>query len=138
MTAAYSALNPANSGVYRAPSNVESVHDNLGAAALWLAVDLSLVRNKSQLLSALQGACGFAATFGHNWDALADGLQEMSCCPAPAYVLHLQHAERAAGSLGPDWATLLEVLTESADYWKAQGKPFVVFVDGPAALPEWN
>ena len=137
MTAAYPVLNPARSGVYRAPQHVESVRESLGAAALWLDVDLTSVRNKSELLSALQAACGFPATFGHNWDALTDALQDMSCCPAPAYVLYLQHAERAARSLGPEWAILLEVLIESAGYWKAHDKPFVVFVEGAAELPPW-
>ena len=46
-------------------------------------------------------------------------------------------AAPAARALGGDWATLIEVLRHAADYWKARGTPFVVFVDDAAELPLW-
>jgi RNAse (barnase) inhibitor barstar len=131
-------LNPDRSGVYRAPPHVESMRTSLEPASRWIDVDLASVRNKREMLSALQDTCGFPATFGHNWDALADALQDMSCNPAPAYVLHLRHSAQAARYLDGDWAMLMEVLTESAEYWKAHDKPFIVFVEGAAELPPWT
>lgn len=130
-------LTPARSGVYRAPSHLEAVRQGAGEAALWLDIDLAGVGAKNELLDAFARTCDFPATFGRNWDALADALQDMGCCPAPGYVFCLQHAEHAARVLAQDWATLLDVLTESAHYWKARQKPFIVFVDGSSELPPW-
>lgn len=130
-------LTPARSGVYRAPLHVDTVRQSAGEGALWLDFDLTGVRAKDELLETFSTTCGFPATFGRNWDALADALQDMSCCPATGYVLHLRHAGQAAQTLGVDWATLLDVLFECAGYWKAHEKPFIVFVDGSAELSPW-
>lgn len=78
-----------------------------------------------------------ASDFGRNWDALADVLQDLSWQAASAYVLHLRECAAASRALGRDWATLLEILAESAMYWKRRRKPFVVLVDDAAELPPW-
>ena len=132
-------LNSRRSGVYRAPQKLGSLRTALVQDdSAWLEADLAQARTKAELLERLASACAFPATFGRNWDALADALQDMSWRPACAYVLHLRHAAAAAQALGADWATLLEVLSSSAMYWKEHGKAFVVFVDDAPELPQWT
>jgi hypothetical protein len=65
-------------------------------------------------------------------------LQDLSWRPAAAYVLHVADAAHARATLGAEWQTLLEILTESAMYWKSRGKSFVVLIDGAGDLPQWT
>ncbi|MGZ5093131.1 MAG: barstar family protein, partial [Burkholderiales bacterium] len=85
----------------------------LAQGGAWFAIDLASVQTKAGLLDAFARTLGFPSSFGHNWDALADALQDMSWRPANGYVLHLQNPASAEGALGEDWATLLEVLSAS-------------------------
>lgn len=131
-------LNPARSGVYRAPVHIEAVRTLVaGGEALWLGIDLERARSKDDVLQSFARACEFPATFGRNWDALADALQDFAWLPARGYLLHLRQASAVSRALGLDWATLLDVLASSAQHWKARGKPFVVLVDDGAELPPW-
>lgn len=126
------------SGIYRTPADADKQPPEAAAARLaWLEADLAGARTKAQLLSVLAAAAGSPASFGHNWDALADSLGDLSWRPAAGYVLELRNAPAAQRDLGPHWDTLLEVLRGAAREWKARGKPFIVFVDDPK-LPSWS
>ena len=126
------------SGVYHAPAHVAAVRESLERnGARWLDIDLTTVRTKAELMAALGRNIAAPADFGRNWDALADVLQDLSWHAASAYVLHLRGCAAASRALGRDWATLLEILAESAMYWKRRRKPFVVLVDDAAELPPW-
>jgi RNAse (barnase) inhibitor barstar len=129
---------PALSGVYHAPAHVATVRESLErSGARWLEIDLSKARTKAELMEALARSIAVPGDFGQNWDALADVLQDLSWQSANAYVLHLRDCAAASRALGRDWATLLEILAESAMYWKRRRKPFVVLVDDAAELPPW-
>jgi barstar (barnase inhibitor) len=129
---------PALSGVYHAPAHVAAVRESLDkSGARWLEIDLSKARTKAGLMAALGRSITVPADFGHNWDALADVLQDLSWQSASAYVLHVRECAAASRALGRDWATLLEILAESAMYWKRRRKAFVVLVDDAAELPPW-
>ena len=135
---AKAAFTAARSGVYRAPPHADGLRERAAAAQLeWLEADLAAATTKTTLLGALAAAGAFPAAFGHNWDALADSLGDLSWRPAAGYVLRLRNTSGAQHALGADWDTLLEVLRAAAGEWKARGKPFVVFVDD-AALPAWS
>jgi RNAse (barnase) inhibitor barstar len=136
MSAAH-VLTPARSGVYRTPAHVDAVKQARDEDHLWIDVDLSHAGSKSELLDLLAREVGFPSTFGRNWDALADALQDLSWRPAKGYVMRLVHAARAGQALGADWATLIEVLRLTASYWKTRGVAFVAFVDDAAGLPLW-
>ena len=127
------------SGLYRAPAAPDRLREKAEASgAAWLAADLTPVRTKAGLLRTIADAGGFPRTFGSNWDALSDSLQDFSWRPASGYVLHLTGAGSAAQALGPDWATFLEILGQAADYWKGREKPFVVLIDAARELPAFQ
>ena len=130
-------LTPARSGVYRTPVHIDAVRQARGDQDLWIEVDCSLVGSKSELLDAFAREAGFPPGFGRNWDALADALQDWSWRPAAAYVVRLAGAAPVAQALGADWATFIEVLQQSAAYWKAHDTAFVAFADDVAGLPLW-
>lgn len=132
-------LSAHDSGVYRAPAGIESLRERVKeSGAAWLEADLARARDKGEVLEALARACGFPATFGANWDALADSVQDLSWQPAGGYVLQLSHAAAVPQALGREWSTLLQILSEAATYWKHRGKAFVVLVDAAADLPAWT
>jgi RNAse (barnase) inhibitor barstar len=134
---AHPLLNPALSGVYRTPAHVEAVRHAVPPDALWVEIDASGVRSKDDLLEAFAAALGFPRDFGRNWDALADALQDLSWRSAPAYVLRVREGAAAARALGPEWATLIDVLSQTALYWKSRDTSFVAFIDHAAELPAW-
>jgi hypothetical protein len=140
MTAAQSSgpvLTPARSGVYRTPVHIDAVRQASAGSAYWADLDLSHAGSKSGLLDLFARELGFPPGFGGNWDALADALQDLSWRPASGYALRLVDAARAGQALGADWGTLIEVLRQTASYWKARGKAFVVFADDAPELPLW-
>ena len=135
---AASTLAPDNSGVYRTPADLDALKRHAAASgAVWLEADLQVVRDKYGLLRTFTRVLRFPGDFGNNWDALADSLQDLSWCASAAYVLHLRNPGTARREIGETWHMLLEILRESAMYWKVHGKPFVVIVDDAEDLPAW-
>lgn len=130
---------PARSGVYRAPRRLVPLREASAAAeCAWIDVDVTAVKDKGQLLAAFAAALAFPPTFGGNWDALADSLQDLSWRRERGYVLHLQGAAALSQVLPPAWATALEILAASAMYWKERGTAFIVLADGIDGLPEFE
>ena len=102
-----------------------------------LSVDLGAVRSKRELLEALAGALALPKSFGGNWDALADSLQDLPL-PEQGCVLYLKHAVGLRPALGSEWFALLEILADAAHYWRDKGRAFVVFMDDATELPLWR
>ena len=133
-----SRLEARRSGVYRTPASVSDLWAQAGqSGAACVEVNLANVRGKAALMHELARALALPPHFGMNWDALSDSLQDLAWKPANGYVLHLQHGQNAKQALGAEWHTLLEILRESAAYWKSRGKPFVAIIDGAPELPSW-
>jgi hypothetical protein len=106
-----------------------------GPGSRWADLSLRAVQDKTDLMAAFAKACDFPATFGANWDALADALQDSACPGAEGCVLHLTDSGMT-GLAEADRATLFEVLSETAAYWRTHGKAFVVLVDGAIHVRE--
>jgi hypothetical protein len=130
-------LSNERSGVYRTPDDASRLRAQAGSEALgWSEVDLAAAPGKHAGIAAIASAMRVPGdTFGANWDALADVLQDLSWDSAAGHVLRLRGPWNASVD---ERATLLEVLRASADYWRSRGKPFVVFVDGAPELPAWT
>jgi hypothetical protein len=125
------------SGVYRTPAELDPVRRACERARLaWHEIELEAMGEKRTALDALARAFGAPPTFGANWDALADMVQDLSWQSAAGHLLHLKGA--GPRIRGDDWATLVEILRDSATYWCTRGQPFIVFVDGAPELPTWN
>ena len=102
-----------------------------GARAHGLAVhrvDLSGCTGKAELMRRLADALAFPASFGHNWDALADSLGDLSWLPAPGHVLLVEHAGNLCDADEAAFDTLLDILDQASTTWAAQRTPFFAFV----------
>lgn len=95
-------------------------------------VDLAGCRDKPELMKRFADAFGFPAHFGHNWDALADGLSDLDWLPAEGYVLTLDNLQAMRTADAADYATLVSVLEGACEEWRDRGRPFWAFL----ALPD--
>ncbi len=91
-------------------------------------VDLSGCTDKAGLLQRLADTLAFPTSFGHNWDALADSLGDLSWLPAPGHVLLVDHAGDLRNADEVAFDTLLDVLDQASSTWAAQHAPFFTFL----------
>ncbi len=82
--------------------------------------NLADAHGKGEVLAELARAIAAPDWFGHNWDALADSLGDLSWRKSPGYVLVL-HGDVTGEEM------LSEVLEATVSFWKLQGKAFWVF-----------
>jgi len=118
-------------GVYRAPKR--DMAALLAAAKICgfaiHRIDLSAVRDKTTLMERLAAALKFPDWFGHNWDALADCLSDLSWLPAGGHVLLLEHCDDLHAAHTENFVTALQVFAAAADTWRAENVPFWVLID---------
>lgn len=88
-----------------------------------VAVDLASATGKRALIDAIAAALEFPSTFGHNWDALADSLGDLSWLPASGYMLLLDHTQGLREAAPDDFDTLLEILEDVTRAQAAVGTP---------------
>ncbi len=123
-------LTPAHSGVYAAPVEVARLKLSAqGGGLVWFELDLAGVSTKSQLLVSCQKVFSLPPTFGHNWDALADSLEDFAGQPARGCVVELRHGGTFAGSSPHEFAIALEILASACVYWAAKHKIFLALLD---------
>ena len=70
----------------------------------------------------------FPSWFGHNWDALADCLDDLVWLRAPGYLLVLENPAGISAAAPKDFAVALDVLAAAAGKWRERGVPFWVFL----------
>lgn len=102
-----------------------------------LRVDLSQVSTKEGFLTAVGEALEFPEWFGHNWDALADCLTDLSWMAADGYVIALDHADAFATAQPADFAMALSIFQDAADSWREEGVPFWTLVGTAADGTDW-
>ena len=115
-------------GVYRLSCPLTVLEANIMLSGLTLfEADLSSVHSKGEFLAALAQVINAPDWFGHNWDALADVLGDLSWQPAAGYVLLLCGGDATLGLSEADHEIVSEIFYDTVGYWKSQGKPFWVF-----------
>jgi hypothetical protein len=123
-------LDAAHSGVYAAPASVAALRQGARASGLaWFDLDLAGVAGKTALLASCQTVFSLPPSFGHNWDALADYLEDFSWQPARGYVVFARNGGEIARNSPKDFDTALEILAAAATYWLAKGKLFMALID---------
>ena len=95
-------------------------------------VDLAGCVDVSTLFARFARALRFPEWFGHNWDALADSLGDLSWLPGSGYVLLIENASGWRAAAGDDAAILLAILNDAAATWAAQGVAFWALLPLPA------
>jgi hypothetical protein len=92
------------------------------------------IRDKDCFLEECERSYRFPPWFGHNWDALADCLADLSWLPPPApgsgtgILTVFEHCDAFARSALDDYDIALEVWEEVAEAWRRIGVPFTVLL----------
>ncbi len=127
-----------HNGLYAAPADIAALRRAARAAGLaWHVIDLQRARGRRALFTAFARGFGFPATFGGNWDALADCLQDLSWQATPDRMLQLRGTVTFAAAAAEDFALLCEILNDTASYWREHGRLFVVLAEDAAGWPSW-
>lgn len=113
---------PARSGVYFVGDGDLAPLDAAcrDAGLLVRRIDLAGCISKPILLLRIAVALDFPAGSGHNWDALADRLRDLSWLPANGYALLFSDAASFRDTDEPAFETLLDILDEAASDWRAR------------------
>lgn len=128
---------PAMSGAYFVAARERESYLDAAAQVGFEAttIDFNGCTGKADALGRFARALRFPEWFGHNLDALADCLSDLSWMPAGGYVLLLEDVDgwRAADRESFDLA--LEVLEQASAGWKAEGVAFwaLALVEDPFA-----
>lgn len=119
-------------GVYRLSCPLAVLEANVALSGMTLFdADMAAVQGKGEFLACMAQVLRAPDWFGHNWDALADVLCDLSWQPSSGYVLVLCNGGGKLGLSDADYVSVTEIFNDTVSYWKAQGKPFwVFFADG--------
>ncbi|MFI1202291.1 barstar family protein [Streptomyces sp. BHT-5-2] len=111
------------------------VADALAAAraAGWhaAALDLAGAADKAAFLDRCADALDFPGYFGHNWDALADCLTDLSWLPpARGRLLVVTGWQEYATAVPEDWSVVEGVLADTVGYWRDTDTGLAVVMAG--------
>lgn len=125
-------------GLYQAPADVSPLRRAVRDAGLsWHVVDLQRARGKRALFTAFAREFSFPSTFGGNWDALADCLQDLSWRSESGRMVLLRGVGAFAAAAPDDHDLLRGILEETALYWTGRKRLFVVLAEDAAGWPMW-
>jgi RNAse (barnase) inhibitor barstar len=114
-------------GVARA---VQSASKKAGYS--FVHIDGSKIERKEQLLNHLATALRLPKTFGHNWDALEECLNDLEG-DGEGYVICYDHIDGLLNAHPDQFETLLEILRDAVGSWKEDGEALVVMLSGTKA-----
>ena len=88
--------------------------------------NLAVVQGKGEFLATIAQSVKAPDWFGHNFDALADALGDLSWQPSAGYVLLLRNGGDTLGLAAADHEIAMEIFVDTVGFWKSQDKPFWV------------
>lgn len=91
-----------------------------------ITITLDGCASKAELLERIAAALHFPGWFGHNWDALADCLTDLSWLPAATYRITLAQAGPLRRAAPETLATALEIFDDASVAWAERGVDFSV------------
>lgn len=106
------------------PLKAAATQAHLGFAV----IDLSKARDKATLFGEIDRALKLPDHFGHNWDALADVLEDRDWLGKHGRTLVLAHAAAWRKDHPTEWDTLEAILAEAAEFWNERHVAFWVFI----------
>jgi len=123
---------PAQAGVFHLSGDARELARAAAAAGLMVIyVDIGHAHDKEGFLADASRAMRFPDWFGGNWDAFADCLKDLSWLQAKGWVVILEKSKHFCGGHGHEFTEAMDIMAETAAYWRSQGKPFWTLIGGP-------
>lgn len=91
------------------------------------ACEVAHANDRAALFGELDRKLGLPEHFGHNWDALADVLEDRDWLGKTGRVIAISGVAAYRRDHPTDWATLEDILAEACEFWKELHMPFWVF-----------
>jgi len=98
----------------------------------YVHIDGSKIERKEQLLNALATALRLPKSFGHNWDALEECLNDLEG-DGEGYVIYYDHIDGLLAAHPDQFETLVEILRDAVESWKEDDEALVVLFSGTKA-----
>lgn len=115
-------------GVHAWSGAVEPLRHAAAHAHLAFApVDLTHAKDRAGLFAALDRDLGLPEHFGHNWDALADVLEDRDWLGKSGRVIAFTGSGAYRKAHATDWSTLEDILQEASEFWKERHVAFWIF-----------
>lgn len=131
---------PAHNGVYFVDEGdldalaAGATRETLGVGR----IDLDGCRDKAMLLQRMATALPLPASFGYNWDALADCLRDPAWSPHWGLALLFGHADALRQADEAGFEILLGILDDAATFALDEDRPFFAFLALPEPEPPQN
>jgi hypothetical protein len=90
-------------------------------------VDLAHAKDRAALFAELDRTLKLPEHFGHNWDALADVLEDRDWLGKTGRVIVLHGSAAYRRDHPTDWTTLEDLFAEASEFWKERHLPFWIF-----------
>jgi hypothetical protein len=120
--------NVENAGVRAWSGSVEPLRTAASHAQLeFSSIDLVNAKDRTALFAALDKSLALPDHFGHNWDALADVLEDRDWLGKRGRVIAFTGSAAYRKEHPTDWSTLEDILSEAAEFWKELHVAFWVF-----------
>ena len=124
--------NASASGVFHLRADPRELAEAGAAAGLAVyRIDIGHAHDKKDFLRHIAGAMRFPATFGGNWDALADSLKDLSWTQAPGWVILLEKSKHFCAGHHHEFEEAMDIMGEAADFWRGEGRPLWTLIGGP-------
>lgn len=91
------------------------------------ACDLAHANDRAALFAEIDRKLALPEHFGHNWDALADVLEDRDWLGKSGRVILIKGVAAYRKDHPTDWATFEDILAEAVEFWKELHVPFWVF-----------
>ena len=105
------------------PLKTAAAHAHLKLAT----VDLAHAKDRTALFAELDRALKLPEHFGHNWDALADVLEDRDWLGKSGRVIVLHGSAAYRREHPTDWTTLEDLFAEASEFWKERHLGFWIF-----------
>ena len=90
-------------------------------------VDLAHAKDRATLFAELDRALKLPEHFGHNWDALADVLEDRDWLGKTGRVIVFHGSTAYRRDHPTDWTTLEDLFAEASEFWKERHLAFWIF-----------
>ena len=124
---------PKQAGVFHFRSDPrEFGNEAAGAGFKVYRLDIGHAHDKADFLGHVSKAMAFPDTFGHNWDAFADAMKDLSWAESgKGWVIILEKSKHFCAGHHHEFEEAMDVMDEAAEFWRGQGKALWTFIGGP-------